>query len=139
MRFLYLSLSLALTMALGTSPRIAAEQTNKDGAAATPARKGRTVAPEDRSVPEPPAPPADYSPPTPPDRAAQELEPEITITTKGTEIHEEYRVNGRLYMIKVIPAKGKPYYLIDYTGEGTFRRSDLAPAVAIPNWVIKSW
>ncbi|MEK7191566.1 MAG: DUF2782 domain-containing protein, partial [Pseudomonadota bacterium] len=40
------------------------------------------------------------------------IEPEITITTKGTEIHEEYRANGRLYMVKVVPAKGKPYYLL---------------------------
>ncbi len=66
------------------------------------------------------------------------IEPEVTITTKGTEIHEEYRANGQLYMIKVIPAKGKPYYLI-YDGPGKVRRSDLAPATIIPQWVIKRW
>ena len=52
------------------------------------------------------------------------IEPEITITTKGTEIHEEYRANGRLYMVKVVPAKGKPYYLL-YDQLGKVRRSDL--------------
>ncbi len=88
-------------------------------------------------VPEPPPLPEHYNPPSAPDEAAQELEPEITITTKGDAIHEEYRLNGVLYMIKVIPAKGKPYYLIDYEGDGKFRRSALEPNITIPMWVIK--
>lgn len=66
------------------------------------------------------------------------IEPEVTITTKGTEIHEEYRANGQLYMVKVIPAKGKPYYLI-YDERGKPRRSDLAPSTVVPQWVIKRW
>ena len=65
------------------------------------------------------------------------LEPEVTIRSEGGIIHEEYRINGRLYMIKIIPAKGPPYYLMDYEGNGRFRRSDLEPQIAIPNWVIK--
>lgn len=83
-----------------------------------------------------PAPPENYHPPEVPDLSGQP-EPEITITTKGTEIHHEYRLNGRLYMVKVIPAKGKPYYLIDSEGSGQFRRSDFEPRIAIPTWVIK--
>ncbi|MDH3514734.1 MAG: DUF2782 domain-containing protein [Gammaproteobacteria bacterium] len=90
------------------------------------------------AAPSPPPPPDNYNPPAVPDLPnAGELEPEITITTKGTEIHEEYRLNGRLYMIKVIPKKGKPYYLIDQEGSGQFRRSDFEPRIAIPTWVIK--
>lgn len=86
----------------------------------------------------PPPPPENYNPPSVPDLpGAEQHEPEVTITTKGTEIHEEYRLNGRLYMIKVIPAKGKPYYLIDHEGGGQFRRSDFEPRIAIPMWVIK--
>jgi hypothetical protein len=86
----------------------------------------------------PPPPPENYNPPSVPDLpGAEQPEPEVTITTKGTEIHEEYRLNGRLYMIKVIPAKGKPYYLIDHEGGGQFRRSDFEPRIAIPMWVIK--
>lgn len=65
------------------------------------------------------------------------LEPEVTIVTRGTEIHEEHRVNGRLYMVKVTPAKGRPYYLIDTEGSGQFRRTDHEPEIAIPHWVIK--
>lgn len=84
-----------------------------------------------------PAPP----PPPPPEGAtsdptAEELEPEVTITTKGTEIHEEYRLNGVLYMVKVKPAKGPPYYLV-YDERGNSRRSDLEPETVVPVWVIK--
>jgi hypothetical protein len=91
------------------------------------------------SVPEPPPIPENYNPPEVPELGTQDLEPEVTITTKGTEIHEEYRLNGQLYMIKITPKKGKPYYLIDYEGSGKFRRSDFEPRIAIPTWVIKSF
>ena len=89
-------------------------------------------------VPEPPPPPENYNPPTAPGASGTEQpEPEVTITTQGTEIHEEYRMNGRLYMIKVTPAKGKPYYLIDDQGSGQFHHSDMQPHIAVPMWVIK--
>jgi hypothetical protein len=91
--------------------------------------------PPDATLPAPPPPPANYQPSETPEEGA--IEPEVTITTKGTEIHEEHRVNGRLYMIKVTPAKGRPYYLIDYEGSGVFRRSELEPDVSVPMWVIK--
>jgi len=64
-------------------------------------------------------------------------EPEVTITTKGETLHEEYRLGGRLYMIKVIPNQGRPYYLIDNEGRGEFMRSDFQPSVSPPMWVIK--
>lgn len=66
-----------------------------------------------------------------------ELEPEVRIVPKEDVMHEEYRVNGRLYKIKVIPKKGKPYYLFDPDGKGEFTRSDLEPDISIPTWVIK--
>ncbi len=67
------------------------------------------------------------------------LEPQVTITTRGGVTYEEYRINGRHYMTKVTPKRGKPYYLIDKEGNGEFRRSDLEPNTRAPNWVIKSW
>ncbi|MHB8534940.1 MAG: DUF2782 domain-containing protein [Sulfuricaulis sp.] len=92
------------------------------------------------TVPEPPPPPENYNPPTVPGaQNTGQPEPEVTITTKGKEKHEEYRINGRLYMIKVIPAHGKPYYLIDKAGNGQFHRSDFEPRISVPMWVIKSW
>ena len=69
------------------------------------------------------------------------LEPEVTIIQKRDAIHEEYRLNGRLYMIKVIPAIGPPYYYVDRDGDGLMetRMNDRAWEVKIPQWVIFSW
>ena len=108
--------------------------------AATPVNRGGAGGPSaaTTTAPEPPPPPENYNPPAAPELPdVGQPEPDITITTKGTEIHEEYRLNGRLYMIKIIPAKGKPYYLIDKEGSGQFRRSDFESRIAIPQWVIK--
>ena len=71
----------------------------------------------------------------------QSIEPDVTIVPHGKEKIEEYSVNGRVYMVKVIPSAGPPYYLIDTTGDGNFnvRRSNLEPDTVIPHWVIFSW
>jgi hypothetical protein len=66
------------------------------------------------------------------------IEPEVTITTRGTEIHEEYRANGQLYMVKVTPKHGKPYYLV-YDERGRARRTEHEPSIIAPQWVIKAW
>jgi hypothetical protein len=65
-------------------------------------------------------------------------EPQITITKRGGDQVEEYRLNGKLYMIKVTPPNGKPYYLIDQNGDGAMTRSDVTgPRMSVPQWVIK--
>jgi len=108
--------------------------------AETPPKDAKDQAAGTAAVPPPPPPPENYNPPTAPGaQSTEQPEPEVTITTKGTEKHEEYRINGRLYMIKVIPAHGKPYYLIDREGNGQFSRSDFEPRISVPMWVIKSW
>jgi hypothetical protein len=66
-----------------------------------------------------------------------DLEPQITITTKDGAKVEEYRVRGKLYAMKVTPAKGAPYYLIDDRGDGQFIRHDsLDSGLRVPNWVL---
>jgi hypothetical protein len=93
------------------------------------------------TLPEPPKPVKYYKAPLPAAAVSTDAgalpEPEVTITTKGETLHEEYRLGGRLYMIKVIPANGRPYYLIDNEGRGEFVRSDFQSSVAPPMWVIK--
>ncbi len=65
-------------------------------------------------------------------------EPEVTITTRTEQTVEEYRIGGRLYMIKITPKHGKPYYLIDDRGDGRFARQEgLDQGVRPPRWVIK--
>lgn len=79
-------------------------------------------------------------PPPPPGMTPwdETLEPQVTIKKKDNETHEEYRINGKLYMIKVTPAgSSTPYYLIDDQGSGNFSRSDsAAPMTRPPMWVI---
>ena len=76
---------------------------------------------------------------TPPSDDA--IEPEVTIVHKKEQTIEEYRVHGQLYMVKITPKKGVPYYLVDSDGDGDLetRRNDLVPASAIPAWVILRW
>ena len=75
--------------------------------------------------------------PPPPGVVESSLEPQVTIQHKGNDRVEEYRIRGRLYMIKVTPPHGKPYYLIDMNGDGMMRHfNDLSPEFMIPMWVI---
>ena len=54
---------------------------------------------------------------------------------------EEYRINGRLYMVQVKPDVGPSYYLVDQDGDGQLesRMDDVYNATAVPNWIIFSW
>ena len=75
-----------------------------------------------------------------PESAAEEatMEPEITIVQKGDDIIQEYRLNGRLYMMKVKPKVGPEYYLIDEDGGGNLHRTDaMGPRLVVPQWVLK--
>jgi hypothetical protein len=63
--------------------------------------------------------------------------PEVTITKEKVQTVEEYRSGGKLYMIKIIPKVGKPYYLVDDRGDGKFSRQEsLDSGVRPPQWVI---
>jgi hypothetical protein len=87
-------------------------------------------APVLQPLPEPPPPPPGFDlDPT--------LEPQVTIQKRGSQTVEEYRINGRLYMIKVTPAHGVPYYLIDDVGRGEFvLRDNFDTRTRVPMWVI---
>jgi len=77
------------------------------------------------------------APPPPRGDLSPEAEPEITIIKRGEDVVQEYRVNGRLYMLKVTPRFGPPYYMIDDRGDGKFARQDnLDSGVRVPQWVL---
>lgn len=67
-----------------------------------------------------------------------EGDPDVTIRQEGERTVEEYRVNGFLYAVKVIPKKGKPYFLVRADGDSNFIRAD-KPDMLIPAWEIFSW
>jgi hypothetical protein len=84
-------------------------------------------------IPEPPPPPPGLEP----DPA---LEPQVTIIKRGVDTVEEYRIGGRLYMLKVIPPTGRPYFLVDHRGDGLFSRQDsFDTAFRVPMWVIRTF
>ena len=123
--------------ALGFTPIVAAQSPADRPlpGQAPPIAKPKPVAPAaaDRklqALPEPPAPPAGME-------LDPALEPQVTIQRRGTETVEEFRIRGRLYMIKVTPAHGVPYYLIDEYGRGDFaRRDSYDTGTRPPMWVI---
>jgi hypothetical protein len=121
-------------MILGMSlPVLAQAPTERQLPTDTPAQRkpapaGKT--PALQPLPEPPPPPPGLEP----DPA---LEPQVTIQRRGIDTVEEFRMNGRLYMVKVTPAHGVPYYLIDSVGRGEFVRYDNYDArTRPPMWVI---
>lgn len=64
-------------------------------------------------------------------------EPEVTIVKKDNgEMVEEYRMNGELYMMKVTPANGVPYYLHKEDQDGGWTNVGPNPPLAIPKWTI---
>lgn len=80
--------------------------------------------------------------PLPPKIQDEQLEPTVTIREEEDRRIEEYRINGRVYMIKVTPKKGIPYYYIDSDGDGQLEL-DLTQQALNPVqpvfWKIKEW
>jgi hypothetical protein len=79
--------------------------------------------------------------PPPPMSDDEEIEPEVQIIKRDDKTIEEFRVNGRLYMIKVTPKNAPPYFLIDTDGDGAMeaQRSEIEPDLMIPHWVLFRW
>lgn len=71
----------------------------------------------------------------------EQLEPDVTIIRRGRETIEEYRVNGQLYMVKVTPRWGFPYYFMDMDGDGVLdtRAPGLPGGSMLPQWILFSW
>lgn len=84
-------------------------------------------------VPEaPPLPPPSYQ--------GETVEPEVTIieTERGTVY--EYRVHGQLYMVRVKPVVGPPYYFLDSNGNGVLDVNERHEVnTAVQQWQLFSW
>jgi len=83
------------------------------------------------------------APPELPDplKSGQAIEPQVTIIRKDDAIIEEYRLDGRHYMTRIIPAVGPAYYLVDRDGDGSMetRMSEIYDDFTVPQWVLFSW
>lgn len=113
-------LSLAALLATGT---VAAQQGQSDA---------RENAP-------PPPPIREPLPPkvTDPD---EQIEPQVRIRREDDRTVEEYVSNGRVYMVRIKPAVGPAYYLVDTTGDGILNiRHDRFEPVKPVYWKIFEW
>lgn len=89
--------------------------------------------PNAQPIPEPPPPPPGFE-------LDPALEPQVTIRKRGEDTVEEYRISGKLYMIKVTPPGGRPYFLIDERGDGKFSRQESHDTgLRPPMWIIHSF
>ena len=76
----------------------------------------------------PPIPPIDAKPADPPEEGDVPIPPKVqddqlneTVDIRRDEegsIIEEYKRNGRVYMVRVVPKVGVPYYYLDDDGDG---------------------
>ncbi len=67
----------------------------------------------------------------------QELQADVTIKRDKDKVIEEYRINGRLYMVRVIPSVGKPYF-IKFPENGRAIRGELDD-IQTPYWKLFEW
>ncbi|HAJ71830.1 MAG TPA: DUF2782 domain-containing protein [Methylophilaceae bacterium] len=63
-------------------------------------------------------------------------EPEISIRKKGEDTIEEYRIHGELYMMKVTPKSGVPYYLHKQEENGAWVNVGPNPPLSVPHWIL---
>ncbi|MBQ0833300.1 DUF2782 domain-containing protein [Marinobacter sp.] len=63
--------------------------------------------------------------------------PQIVIRPGDGEVFYEYRINGQLMEIKVVPEVGSEYYLVPADGGGWIREAD--SGMLVPSWVLFRW
>jgi len=80
--------------------------------------------------------------PIPPKVQDEQIEPTVTIREEEDRLIEEYRMNGQVYMVKITPRVGLPYYYIDTDGDGQLEldvdKQALNPVQPV-YWKIKEW
>lgn len=91
----------------------------------------------------PPIPPVDSEDvPIPPKIQEEQIEPTVTIREEEERLIEEYRINGQIYMVKITPRGGIPYYYIDTDGDGKLEldvdKQALNPVQPV-YWKIAEW
>ena len=88
-------------------------------------------------IPEPAEPP-----PPPPGVTGEQVEPSVIIREEEDRMIEEYSINGRVYMVKVTPTVGPPYYYMDADGDGQLELQPFDEAsqpVQPAYWKVKEW
>lgn len=76
-----------------------------------------------------------------PSPVSEQTAPTVTIrSSENGDVVEEYRQGGRIFMVRVTPVRGKPYYLYDDDRNGRLDRTDADKASVSPvYWTIYEW
>lgn len=70
----------------------------------------------------------------------EQVEPEVVIRREDGRTVEEYRSGDRVYMVRIVPDVGPPYYLMDTTGDGLLdQRQEHMEPVKPAYWKIFEW
>ncbi len=90
---------------------------------------------------DPAAPPQPAPPVRPADTGDESFQPEVRIYGSERGKVEEYSVRGQVYMHKITPKAGPPYYLIDQDGDGRLETQHQGPFenISVPHWVLLRW
>lgn len=102
-------------------------------------RSGEQAAQDSGPAADPAAPPPL---PLPPKLTDESVEPTVNIRREEERMVEEYSINGRVYMVKITPNRGAPYYYFDEDGDGQL---ELHPGDEAMNpvrpvyWKVKEW
>ncbi len=100
------------------------------------------AAQEDLEKPPPIPPERAEDVPIPPKIQGEQIEPTVTIRDEEDRRIEEYRFNGQVYMVKITPRGGVPYYYIDTDGDGKLEldmdKQALTPVQPV-YWKVKEW
>lgn len=93
------------------------------------------AAPQLEPVPEPPPMPEQVSP--------EEAIVEPTVKSSEREDgsrFDEYSYQNHVYMVKVTPKHGDPYYLVDQQGDGNLvKYQGKTPMLSVPMWMLHRW
>jgi hypothetical protein len=70
-----------------------------------------------------------------------DIAPQVRVRDYENRTVEEFSVNNNVYMVRITPAAGAPYYLVDTDGSGDmeWNRGQPDRDIQVPQWALMSW